>query len=228
MRLSTKARMNRLFRNGGCLDVAIDHGVCNEPSFLVGLEDMAGVVDMLVRAGPDAIQASKGYSETNEYVRNILRGSNPSTRSVRAGGGGGGRRSGGGGAGRWGSASLRLVPGGAANLTALLSELTPQRQRPAISPPAALAFSAQAPTPANYQGVQETPEISQARTDVGLPAGNGFPQGPGGPGGPRRGPGGLRGLGGGLNAAAQAIGITPEQRFRAGMDPASVRVVAAS
>ena len=37
--------MNRLFTNGGCLDVAIDHGVCNEPSFMVGLEDMAGVVD---------------------------------------------------------------------------------------------------------------------------------------------------------------------------------------
>ena len=41
MRMSTKARMNRLFTNGGCLDVAIDHGVCNEPSFLAGLEDMA-------------------------------------------------------------------------------------------------------------------------------------------------------------------------------------------
>ena len=48
MRISTKARMNRLFTNGGCLDVALDHGVCNEPSFLVGLEDMAGVVDTLV------------------------------------------------------------------------------------------------------------------------------------------------------------------------------------
>eukprot|EP01035_Chromulina_nebulosa_P059910 gene59910-81966_t len=48
--------MNRLFRRGGCLDVAIDHGVCNEPSFLVGLENMAGVVDKLVEAGPDAIQ----------------------------------------------------------------------------------------------------------------------------------------------------------------------------
>ena len=50
MRLSTKARMNRLFTNGRCLDVAIDHGVCNEPAFIVGLEDMASVVDTLVRA----------------------------------------------------------------------------------------------------------------------------------------------------------------------------------
>ena len=48
MRVSTKARMYRMFTNGGCLDVAIDHGVCNEPSFLVGLEDMAGVIDTLI------------------------------------------------------------------------------------------------------------------------------------------------------------------------------------
>ena len=31
MRLNQKARMNRLFGGGRCLDVAIDHGVCNEP-----------------------------------------------------------------------------------------------------------------------------------------------------------------------------------------------------
>ena len=63
MRLSTKARMNRLFNNGGCLDVAIDHGVCNEPSFLVGLEDMAAVVDTLVNAKPDAIQMAYGQAD---------------------------------------------------------------------------------------------------------------------------------------------------------------------
>lgn len=63
MRLSTKARMNRMFTNGGCLDVAIDHGVCNEPSFLVGLEDMAGVVDSLVKAKPDAIQMAYGPAD---------------------------------------------------------------------------------------------------------------------------------------------------------------------
>ena len=40
MRLNTLARINRMFGDGGCLDVAVDHGVCNEPSFLVGLEDM--------------------------------------------------------------------------------------------------------------------------------------------------------------------------------------------
>jgi len=63
MRVSSKARMNRLFANGGCLDVAIDHGVCNEPSFLQGLEDMAGVVDALVDARPDAIQMAYGQAD---------------------------------------------------------------------------------------------------------------------------------------------------------------------
>lgn len=63
MKISTKARMNRMFNNGGCLDVAIDHGVCNEPSFLVGLEDMEKVVDTLVAARPDAIQMAYGPSD---------------------------------------------------------------------------------------------------------------------------------------------------------------------
>ena len=63
MRLSTKARMNRMFTNGGCLDVAIDHGVCNEPSFMVGLEDMAVVMDTLIKAKPDAIQCAYGQAD---------------------------------------------------------------------------------------------------------------------------------------------------------------------
>ena len=63
MRISTKARMNRLFSDGGCLDVAIDHGVCNEPSFMVGLEDMGVVVDTLIGAGPDAIQMAYGQAD---------------------------------------------------------------------------------------------------------------------------------------------------------------------
>jgi DhnA family fructose-bisphosphate aldolase class Ia len=63
MRLSTIARLNRLFGEGGCLDVAVDHGVCNEPSFLTGLEDMDRVVGMLVDARPDAIQLSYGQAD---------------------------------------------------------------------------------------------------------------------------------------------------------------------
>ncbi|WP_099828214.1 class I fructose-bisphosphate aldolase [Oceaniglobus indicus] len=63
MRISTKARMNRMFTNGGCLDVAVDHGVCNEPSFLPGLEDMARVMDTLIDAKPDAIQMTYGQAD---------------------------------------------------------------------------------------------------------------------------------------------------------------------
>jgi class I fructose-bisphosphate aldolase len=63
MRVSTKARMNRMFTHGGCLDVAIDHGVCNEPSFLIGLENMSGIVDALVKAKPDAIQMAYGQAD---------------------------------------------------------------------------------------------------------------------------------------------------------------------
>ncbi|MBN9217193.1 MAG: aldolase [Mesorhizobium sp.] len=63
MRLSTKARMNRMFTNGKCLDVALDHGVCNEPSFLAGLENMPDVVDALIRARPDAIQMAYGQAD---------------------------------------------------------------------------------------------------------------------------------------------------------------------
>ncbi|WP_159949344.1 class I fructose-bisphosphate aldolase [Rhizobium sp. 18065] len=62
-RFSHKARLNRLFRNGGCLDVAVDHGVCNEPSFLVGLENMEVVIDRLVDAGTDAIQLAYGQAD---------------------------------------------------------------------------------------------------------------------------------------------------------------------
>ena len=63
MRLSSKARMNRMFTNGGCLDVALDHGVCNEPSFLRGLENMENVVSTLIDAKPDAIQMAYGQAD---------------------------------------------------------------------------------------------------------------------------------------------------------------------
>jgi class I fructose-bisphosphate aldolase len=63
MRTNTKVRMNRLFNNGRCLDVAIDHGVCNEPTFLSGLEDIDAVVASLVAAAPDAIQMNYGQAD---------------------------------------------------------------------------------------------------------------------------------------------------------------------
>lgn len=57
-------RLNRLFDpvSGRALDVAVDHGLFGEPSFLPGIEDMSQVVDTLVAAGPDAIQLSIGQA----------------------------------------------------------------------------------------------------------------------------------------------------------------------
>ena len=64
-----KVRLNRfLGADGRCLDVAIDHGVFNEPSFLDGLEDMPAVVGALVRAGPDAIQMNVGQADVLQAI----------------------------------------------------------------------------------------------------------------------------------------------------------------
>lgn len=65
---SHKFRLNRLLGQGKCLDVAIDHGVCNEPSFLDGLENMPAVVAALVSAGPDAIQMNYGQADLLQAV----------------------------------------------------------------------------------------------------------------------------------------------------------------
>ena len=58
-----QARLNRLLTNGRCLDIAVDHGVCNEPSFLSGLEDMPAVMNQLIAAAPDAIQLNHGQAD---------------------------------------------------------------------------------------------------------------------------------------------------------------------
>ena len=68
MRVSKKVRMNRLFGGGRCLDVAIDHGVCNEPGFLDGLEDIEAVVNTLAKAGPDAIQMNYGQADILQSI----------------------------------------------------------------------------------------------------------------------------------------------------------------
>ncbi|MFT5652051.1 MAG: DhnA family fructose-bisphosphate aldolase class Ia [Yoonia sp.] len=55
------ARFNRLFgASGNCFDVAIDHGMFNEKSFLGGIENMAAAVDIVAKAAPDAIQLPPG------------------------------------------------------------------------------------------------------------------------------------------------------------------------
>lgn len=63
MSQAKQARMNRLFKSGRCLDIALDHGVCNEPSFMDGLQDMPDVMRRLLAAGPDAIQLNYGQAD---------------------------------------------------------------------------------------------------------------------------------------------------------------------
>jgi len=59
----TKVRLHRLFNQGKCLDVAIDHGIANEPDFLVGLADVRSVMHKLIAAQPDAIQVNFGQAD---------------------------------------------------------------------------------------------------------------------------------------------------------------------
>ena len=55
------ARMNRLFgTSGNCFDVAIDHGMFNERSFLGGIENMRNAITTIAAAKPDAIQLPPG------------------------------------------------------------------------------------------------------------------------------------------------------------------------
>jgi DhnA family fructose-bisphosphate aldolase class Ia len=64
-----KVRLNRFLGvYGRCLDVAVDHGVFNEFSFLEGLEDMPAVVRSLVAAGPDAIQMNVGQADVLQSI----------------------------------------------------------------------------------------------------------------------------------------------------------------
>ena len=55
------ARMKRLFgASGNCFDVAIDHGMFNEPGFLNGIENMHNAISIVAAAAPDAIQLTPG------------------------------------------------------------------------------------------------------------------------------------------------------------------------
>lgn len=61
--MDTNPRLNRLLAaDGRCFDVAIDHGLFNERSFLTGIEDMRHAIDVIVAANPDAIQLSPGLA----------------------------------------------------------------------------------------------------------------------------------------------------------------------
>ena len=69
-------RLNRLFnaKSGRALDVAVDHGLFGEPSFLTGIEDMAATVATLASARPDAIQLSPGQAR---HLQSIPGGDKP-------------------------------------------------------------------------------------------------------------------------------------------------------
>jgi class I fructose-bisphosphate aldolase len=63
-------RMSRLFhhRSRRCLDVAVDHGMFGEASFLTGIEDLGAAVRVLVAAAPDAIQLSPGQARLLQEI----------------------------------------------------------------------------------------------------------------------------------------------------------------
>jgi class I fructose-bisphosphate aldolase len=67
--MSINPRLNRLFtQDGKCLQVALDHGVANEASFLPGMEDMKRVVGAVAAAGPDAILLTIGQAHWLQEV----------------------------------------------------------------------------------------------------------------------------------------------------------------
>ena len=56
-------RLKRLFNNGRCFDIAVDHGFFGEGTFLAGIEDMGAAVNTLIDAAPDAIQLTLGQAK---------------------------------------------------------------------------------------------------------------------------------------------------------------------
>jgi hypothetical protein len=107
-------------------------------------------------AGPGAIQASKGYAETNNYVRTILGGRSPSTSGVGSGGGGGG-----GGRTVTTPKHLAFDPGAVAQAAQIS---LPQRGQRQITAPTAPSFAAKAVT-ANPQTAQMPEAIPVTSSD---------------------------------------------------------------
>ena len=66
--MSVQYRMNRLFgADGKCCEVAMDHGVHNEPAFLSGMENLSKVVDQLIAAEADALLLSMGQAHQLQH-----------------------------------------------------------------------------------------------------------------------------------------------------------------
>lgn len=67
-------RLDRMFsRAGHCLDVAIDHGMTNEASFLPGIENMGKAVRAIAAAGPDLIQLTPGMARHLDGLHGVDR-----------------------------------------------------------------------------------------------------------------------------------------------------------
>ena len=148
-------------------------------------------------AGPGAIRASRNYAETNNYVRTILRGGEPSRTPGPRGGGAGSRQN------ALLEAARRGVPQGSEGILGLLEQLGQRApaQSAGVAPP---AHSAQAAMPEGAQipvsggGPSPAPDVSALmdaiRTvggDIDVPGLNVAPGGaPGRSGGNRGGPGG--------------------------------------
>lgn len=68
-------RLNRLFngKSKRCFDIAIDHGFFNELGFLSGIQDLERAVEILVEAGPDAIQLTVGQAEILQRIPNKVK-----------------------------------------------------------------------------------------------------------------------------------------------------------
>src|ERR1017187_7497300 len=61
--MSMQFRLNRLFgTDGKCCEVAMDHGIHNEASFLPGLENLQNVIQSILSAGADAFLLSIGQA----------------------------------------------------------------------------------------------------------------------------------------------------------------------
>lgn len=61
--MSVAPRLNRLFgADGKCFEVAMDHGVRNEPSFLPGIENLEQAISTVAAAQQDAILLSMGQA----------------------------------------------------------------------------------------------------------------------------------------------------------------------
>jgi len=61
--MSVHPRLHRLFApDGKCLQVALDHGVANEPSTLPGMENLKQVVETVAASNPDGMILSLGQA----------------------------------------------------------------------------------------------------------------------------------------------------------------------